>query len=85
MLVPAPLILAYRFEPNVVLDALLEHRPAFTIGAITAFSALLNAPAFTRDHFASFTSVYSGGAPISPTAEKAFLTATGSRCTTPTA
>ena len=77
MLAPAPLILAYRFEPNVVLDALLEHRPAFTIGAITAFSALLNAPAFTRDHFASFTSVYSGGAPISPTAEKAFLTATG--------
>ena len=77
MLVPAPLILAYRFEPQVVLDALLEHRPAFTIGAITAFSALLNAPGFTRDHFASFTSVYSGGAPISPTAEKAFLTATG--------
>jgi long-chain acyl-CoA synthetase len=77
MLVPAPLVLAYRFEPNVVLDALLEHRPAFTIGAITAFSALLNAPAFTRDHFASFTSVYSGGAPISPTAEKAFLAATG--------
>ena len=77
MLVPAPLILAYRFEPNVVLDALLEHRPAFTIGAITAFSALLNAPAFTRDHFASFTSVYSGGAPISPTAEKTFLEATG--------
>ena len=77
MLVPAPLILAYRFEPSVVLDAFLEHRPAFTIGAITAFSALLNAPAFTRDHFASFTSVYSGGAPISPTAEKAFLAATG--------
>ena len=36
MLVPAPLILAYRFEPNVVLDAFAEHRPAFTIGAITA-------------------------------------------------
>jgi long-chain acyl-CoA synthetase len=77
MLVPAPLVLAYRFEPQVVLDALLEHRPAFTIGAITAFSALLNAPGFTQDHFASFTSIYSGGAAISPTAEKAFLEATG--------
>jgi long-chain acyl-CoA synthetase len=76
-LVPAPLILAYRFEPQVVLDALAEHRPAFTIGAITAFSALLNAPGFSKDHFASFTSVYSGGAAISPTAEKAFLEATG--------
>ncbi|MCU1670860.1 MAG: fadD [Blastococcus sp.] len=77
MLVPAPLVLAYRFEPHVVLDALLEHRPTFTIGAITALNALLNAPGFTKDHFSSFTSVYSGGAAISPTAEKAFLEATG--------
>ena len=77
MLVPAPLILAYRFEPNVVLDAFAEHRPAFTIGAITAFSALLNAPGFSRDRFASFTSIFSGGAAISPTAEKGFLEATG--------
>ncbi len=77
MLAPAPLVLAYRFEPQVVLDAFLEHRPAFTIGAITAFTALLNAPGFTKDHFSSFTSIYSGGAAISPTAEKAFLEATG--------
>jgi long-chain acyl-CoA synthetase len=77
LLVPAPLILAYRFEPQVVLDALAEHRPAFTIGAITAFSALLNAPGFSQEHFASFTSIYSGGAAISPTAEKRFLEATG--------
>jgi long-chain acyl-CoA synthetase len=77
MLAPAPLILAYRFEPQVVLDALAEHRPTFTIGAITAFTALLHAPGFSKDHFASFTSIYSGGAAISPTAEKAFLAATG--------
>jgi long-chain acyl-CoA synthetase len=77
MLAPAPLILAYRFEPQVVLDAFAEHRPTFTIGAITAFNALLNAPGFSKDHFASFTSVYSGGAAISPTAEKGFLAATG--------
>ena len=77
MLAPAPLVLAYRFEPQVVLDALVEHRPTFTIGAITAFSALLNAPGFSRDAFSSFTSIYSGGAAISPTAEAAFLAATG--------
>jgi len=70
---PCPLVLAYRFEPQVVLDALLEHRPTYTIGAITAFTALLNAPGFTRDHFASFTSIYSGGAAISSTT-------TDSRC-----
>ena len=77
MLVPAPLVLAYRFEPQVVLDAFVEHRPTFTIGAITALNALLNAPGFSRDHFTSFTSVYSGGAAISPTAERAFREATG--------
>ena len=77
MLAPAPLVLAYRFQPQVVLDALVEHRPAFTVGAITAFTALLNAPGSSADHFSSFTSVYSGGAAISPTAERAFLEATG--------
>lgn len=76
-LAPMPLVLAYRFEPAVVLDTLLEHRPTCTIGAITAFNALLNHPEFTSDHFSSFRSIYSGGAAISPTAEKTFLEATG--------
>jgi long-chain acyl-CoA synthetase len=74
---PMPLVLAYRFEPGVVLDALLEHRPTYTIGAITAFNALLNSPQFTQEHFSSFTAVYSGGAAISPTAEQGFKAATG--------
>jgi len=78
-LVPSTLVLAYRFEPQVVLDALLEHRPTCTVGAITAFTALLDSPQFTQDHFSSFTSVYSGRAAISPTAERAFLEATGKR------
>ncbi len=76
-LTPMPLILAYRFEPQVVLDALREHRPTFTIGAITAFTALLNAPGFSKDDFTSFKSIYSGGAAISPTAEKRFRDLTG--------
>ena len=77
LLAPSTLVLAYRFEPQVVLDALLEHRPTATIGAITALTALLQAPGATRDHFASLTSVYSGGAAVSPTAEQAFLETTG--------
>ena len=77
LLTPAPLVLAYRFEPSVVLDALKEHRPTFTIGAITALNALLAAPSFDRDAFSSFHSIYSGGAAISPTAERAFSAATG--------
>ncbi|WP_435198424.1 class I adenylate-forming enzyme family protein [Janibacter sp. GS2] len=74
---PIPLVLAYRFDAAVVLDAFLRHRPTYTIGAITALNALLNHPGFTREHFASFRSVYSGGAAISPTAERAFHAATG--------
>jgi long-chain acyl-CoA synthetase len=61
----------------VVLDALRECRPTFTIGAITALNALIGAPEFSKDAFSSFEVIYSGGAAISPTAEKAFLAATG--------
>ncbi|MER5933156.1 AMP-binding protein [Streptomyces sp. NPDC002054] len=60
------LALAHRFDPGVVLDAFLEHRPAYTIGPATAFMALAAHPAVTRDHFASFRIVSSGGAPLPP-------------------
>jgi long-chain acyl-CoA synthetase len=66
MLLPAPLVLSHRFHPGVMLDAVREHRPTFTIGAITAFIALGGAPGATREDFASLRAVYSGGAPIAP-------------------
>ena len=68
----APLVLACRVEPGVMLDTLREHRPAFTIGAITVFIALMNHPNATRDCFASLTKIYSGGAPIPPSVVEAF-------------
>jgi long-chain acyl-CoA synthetase len=68
----SPLILAYRFEPGVMLDAIAEHRPAFTIGAITAFIALMNHPDASPAHLASMTKIYSGGAPIPPSVVTAF-------------
>ena len=61
-----PLVLAYRFEPNVVLDTLREHRPTFTIGSITVFIALSSTPGVSKDDFSSFRLIYSGGAPIAP-------------------
>lgn len=76
-LAPMPLVLAYRFEPGVMLDALKRHRPTCTIGAITALNALLDHPEFTADHFSSLDTVYSGGAAVSPTAERRFKDATG--------
>ncbi|MET9295520.1 AMP-binding protein [Streptomyces sp. NPDC003077] len=60
------LALAYRFEPGVVLDAFLEHRPAYTVGPSTAFMALMAHPKASRDHFASFRTIASGGAPVPP-------------------
>ena len=60
------LVLAYRFEAGVVLDAFLEHRPAYTVGPSTAFMALGAHPAATPDHFSSFLVVSSGGAPVPP-------------------
>lgn len=65
-------ILTYRFHPAVVLDAFVEHRPTFIIGAITAFIALMNQPNATSAHFASFDRLYSGGAPIAPAVVDAF-------------
>jgi long-chain acyl-CoA synthetase len=68
----APLALAWRFEPGVILDAISEHRAEFTVGAITAFIALMNHPGATREHLASLRCVYSGGAPIPPSVIDAF-------------
>ncbi|WP_432147702.1 AMP-binding protein [Streptomyces sp. bgisy029] len=60
------LVLAYRFEAGVVLDAFAAHRPAYTVGPSTAFMALAAHPDVTPDHFASFRVISSGGAPLPP-------------------
>ncbi|GAB25737.1 long-chain fatty-acid--CoA ligase [Gordonia polyisoprenivorans NBRC 16320 = JCM 10675] len=66
MIARSPLILAHRFEPSVMLDAIREHRPVFTVAAITAFNALASAPGAGADDFESLRILYSGGAPIAP-------------------
>ncbi|MFE1415185.1 AMP-binding protein [Streptomyces sp. NPDC058746] len=71
------LVLAHRFEAGAVLDAFLEHRPAYTVGPATAFMALAAHPAVTRDHFASFQVVSSGGAPLPPALVDRLRTAFG--------
>lgn len=60
------LLLNYRFEPPVVLDVIRQARPTFTIGAITAFNALMRHPGIGAADMASFEAIYSGGAPIPP-------------------
>ncbi|MEU1516552.1 AMP-binding protein [Streptomyces sp. NPDC005811] len=60
------LVLTYRFEAGVVLEAFAEHRPHYTVGPSTAFMALAAHPAATREHFSSFVNISSGGAPVPP-------------------
>ncbi|MGW0625057.1 class I adenylate-forming enzyme family protein [Streptomyces sp. NPDC002758] len=60
------LVLTYRFEPGVVLEAFAEHRPHYTVGPSTAFMALAAHSDVTPDHFSSFVNISSGGAPVPP-------------------
>ncbi|MEV7090003.1 AMP-binding protein [Streptomyces sp. NPDC093085] len=71
------LILTYRFQPGVVLDAFAEHRPAYTVGPATAFMALAAHPGVTPDHFRSFEVISSGGAPLPPALIEGFRAALG--------
>ena len=71
-LLAGPLTLAYRFEPGVILDAIAEHRPKFTVGAITALIALMNHPSATGSSLESLDVIYSGGAPIAPAVVEQF-------------
>jgi long-chain acyl-CoA synthetase len=77
LLLPCPLVLAHRFHPEVVMDAIREHRPTFTVGAITVFISLSGIEGVSRDDFSSLRVVYSGGAPIAPAVNKAFSDKTG--------
>ncbi|WP_405786714.1 class I adenylate-forming enzyme family protein [Streptomyces sp. NBC_01367] len=71
------LVLAHRFDAGAVLDAFLEHRPAYTVGPATAFMALAAHPEVTPDHFASFRVISSGGAPLPPALVERLRTAFG--------
>ncbi|MFD7969957.1 AMP-binding protein [Streptomyces clavifer] len=71
------LVLVYRFEASVVLEAFAEHRPAYTVGPSTAFMALAAHPGVTREHFASFEVISSGGAPLPPALVEKFRAGLG--------
>jgi len=77
LLLPCPLVLAHRFHPEVVLDAIREHRPTFTVGAITVFTSLAGIEGVTKDDWSSFRMLYSGGAAIAPAVTDRFEQQTG--------
>ncbi len=61
---PMPLVLAYRFDANSVLEMIERWNATFTIGAITAFTALMNASEADRWDTSSMKKVYTGGQPV---------------------
>jgi len=71
------LILHYRFNPAVVLDAIREYRPTYMVGAITAYNALIATPGIRREDFASFESMGTGGAPVPSALHEKINGATG--------
>lgn len=73
----APLVLFHRFEPSLAIEIIRDERPTFTVGSITVFIALMNAPNADRDALSSLTKIWSGGAPIPPSTVNAFLSAFG--------
>ncbi|MGP3998726.1 AMP-binding protein [Streptomyces sp. 8N706] len=73
----SPLVLAYRFEAGVVIDALKRERPAFMVGPSTAYMALMAHPDFSADAFGSLRTLNSGGAPLPPAIVERFREQTG--------
>ena len=73
----AALVLGYRFEVNLIADLIEHYRPTFTVGAITAFIALMTDPSAKKRDLSSLTTIYSGGAPIAPTTVADFETVFG--------
>jgi long-chain acyl-CoA synthetase len=72
-----PLVLTHRFDPAAVLETIEAEGCTFTVGSITVFIALMNAPGARADSLKSLTKIWSGGAPIPPSTVDAFREAFG--------
>ena len=67
-----PLVLFHRFDPREALRLIEKWKPTFTIGAITAFISIMNAPGSEGRDLSSLQKCYSGGAPIAPSIVEQF-------------
>jgi long-chain acyl-CoA synthetase len=77
LLVPMPLVLSYRFAPELALDLIERYRCSFTVASITVFTALMNDPSISGRDLSSLTKAYSGGAPIAPAIVERFESISG--------
>lgn len=77
LLTGAPLALMHRFDPAVAIETVRTEQATFTIGSISVFIALMNAPNAKKEALTSLTKIYSGGAPIPPRIVAAFQSTFG--------
>ena len=78
LVTPAPVILAHRFDPDETVRLVERLGATFTVAAITAFTAMMNAKSFESADLSSFRVVMSGGAPVAPAIAQRWREATGS-------
>jgi long-chain acyl-CoA synthetase len=72
LLVGMPIVMSYRFDADATLELIERHGVTYSIGSITVFIALMNAPAAGRHDLSKFTKIVSGGAPIAPATVEAY-------------
>lgn len=72
MLGPIPLVLAYRFDADTMLAMVERWRATFTIGAITAFTALMNTPSIAKWNVSSMQKVFTGGQAVAAATVESF-------------
>lgn len=72
-----PMILLYRFDPRVAVEAIARKRASFTVGAITTYLGILALEDLRQYDLSSFTQAYSGGAPVPEATVNAFEEQTG--------
>jgi long-chain acyl-CoA synthetase len=72
LLVPMPLVLAYRFDAAMVIQQIERWKATFTIGSITVFTALMNEPTANEHDLSSLKKVYTGGQAVAPSTVAAF-------------
>lgn len=61
-----PVILAYRFDAETMLDLIDRYRATFCIGAIPVYMAMMASDRLAERDLSCFTKLSSGGAPIAP-------------------
>jgi long-chain acyl-CoA synthetase len=72
LLIPAPMVLGYRFDPTTALDLIERYRCTFTVGSITVFIAFMHDPTAASRDLSSLVKVWSGGQAIAPTTVEEF-------------